>query len=313
MFEELELTFISIETNIKLKRNRVNNLYTHETELLNENFNQKSLLEKYSNELNLYREGLLEQKETNLRWEIDQAMMETKERRNLEFKRGLAKSAKICIGKLIKKEFKLNKIFSISQLVKYKKYLGLEEVIQKVDESNDKNVLLEAMSLASQFGNLEIVKYLVENAADVNTKGAYCDGTALQYASINGHLEVVKYLVENGAEVNAQEEDDDDEKALLSASCRENFKIVKHLVETVVNAKEKKYGKTALIYASREGHLEIAKYLLQNGADVNAEDDWYRTALIYASCSLCKNRGALIEIGNIKKSKRTGKNNLFYS
>ena len=264
IIEGFKFKFANLKIKIELKQHSIKDSFQREIKALNDKYNEKNLEEKYSKELNLYRDGLLKQISTNLRLEIDQANIEKKQIKNLEYK-----SAKTCIGQLIKKEFNFNKIFSISKLVKYKKFLGLEEVIETSDESNDKNILLEAISLASQFGNLEIVKYLVEYAANVNAKEVYCDGTAIQYASINGHLEIVKYLVKNGADVNAQENDDD--------SC-------KYFIETesVVNAK-KKYGKTALIYASREGHFEIVRYLVENGADVNANDDVCRTALKYAS------------------------------
>ena len=125
--------------------------------------------------------------------------MEEKQNKNLIFKRGVVESEKLCIKRVIKKEFKLNKIFEISHLVKYKKYFGLDQVIQTVDESNDENVLSDAIYLASELGHLEKVKYLVENGADVNAKDRF-DRTALIFASENGHFEIVKYLVENGAD-----------------------------------------------------------------------------------------------------------------
>ena len=156
--EELENKFVSIEANINLKSNRVYNSFANETELLNENYNKKHLFEKYSNELNIYRDGLLNQTSTNLRLEIDRVNigksdLKISKLKNLDFKRGLVKSAKICIWQLLKQEFKFNKIFSISELIKYKNYLGLSEIIQTTNESNDENILLEAMSLASQLGN----------------------------------------------------------------------------------------------------------------------------------------------------------------
>lgn len=47
--------------------------------------------------------------------------------------------------------------------------------------------------LASEFGHLEIVKYLIENEADVNVQDR--DGwTALIEATNSGRLEVVKYF-----------------------------------------------------------------------------------------------------------------------
>ena len=39
-------------------------------------------------------------------------------------------------------------------------------------------------------GHLEVVKYLVENGANIHGR----DDLAIRWASENGHLEVVKYL-----------------------------------------------------------------------------------------------------------------------
>ena len=172
MFEELEHKFTSIQTKIELKKNSINVSFEREIKVVNESYNEKNLLEKYSNELNLYRDGLLKQTSKHLRLEIDQVSLDNKQIKNLEFKHGSVKSAKISVGLLIKKEFKLSKIFAIFQLI-YKKYLGLDEVIEtdEVMESNDIYVLIEAMSLASQLGRFETVKYLHANGVDVDAKG----------------------------------------------------------------------------------------------------------------------------------------------
>ena len=50
-----------------------------------------------------------------------------------------------------------------------------------------------ALLYASQWGHLEMVKYLVGNGADVNAKDKN-DKTALILASENGHFDLVKYL-----------------------------------------------------------------------------------------------------------------------
>jgi len=41
------------------------------------------------------------------------------------------------------------------------------------------------------------------------------------------------------------------------------------------------YGMTALMYAAQGGHFQVAKLLVENGADVNKQDGM--TALMYAA------------------------------
>ena len=64
----------------------------------------------------------------------------------------------------------------------------------------NKNLFL---TKAIEDGQLEIVKYLVENGVDINAKDK--DGkTTLMKTVENRNLEIVKYLVDNGANVNAK-------------------------------------------------------------------------------------------------------------
>ena len=52
---------------------------------------------------------------------------------------------------------------------------------------------------ASENGHLEVVRYLVEQGANIHANNDY----AIRWASENGHLEVVRYLVEKGANIHA--------------------------------------------------------------------------------------------------------------
>ena len=52
-----------------------------------------------------------------------------------------------------------------------------------------------------------------------------------------------------------------------------------------VNAKDDKFGVTALIFAARDGHTEIVIALIKAGADVNAKSDKGVTALMLAAAS----------------------------
>lgn len=60
--------------------------------------------------------------------------------------------------------------------------------------------------------------------------------------------------------------------------------MVKYLVKqgADVNANGS-FGDTPLMIACEKGHLKIAKYLVKNGADVNAEDCFNKKPLIIAS------------------------------
>ncbi len=55
--------------------------------------------------------------------------------------------------------------------------------------------LLVALGCASENGHLEVVKYLVEQGANIHAYAAF----ALRWAFRNGHIEIVKYLEEQGA------------------------------------------------------------------------------------------------------------------
>ena len=68
------------------------------------------------------------------------------------------------------------------------------------------SALEKGLIICTSEGLNKLVKYLVENGADVNAKDKYGQ-TALINAVKIGNLEILKYLVENGAYVNEKDED----------------------------------------------------------------------------------------------------------
>ncbi|EIM79419.1 uncharacterized protein STEHIDRAFT_24537, partial [Stereum hirsutum FP-91666 SS1] len=60
-------------------------------------------------------------------------------------------------------------------------------------------IYFNALQAASAFGNISIVRLLLQNGADANAQGGIFS-TALQAASYHGHIDIVELLLEMGAE-----------------------------------------------------------------------------------------------------------------
>lgn len=99
---------------------------------------------------------------------------------------------------------------------------------------------------------------------------------ALMFAANEGDLNKVKELLDKGANANAKYGD----TALIRASWNGHTEIVEALVEAGadVNVKDEN-GNIALIWASAVGYIEIVKALIEAGADVDAEYEDGCTAL----------------------------------
>ena len=100
--------------------------------------------------------------------------------------------------------------------------------------------------------DIETVKRLLKEGADVNASYGSVGETALLDAAQRGRLRIVRLLLENGADVNA-------ESGLP--------------------------GRTALMVAAKRGYLNVAKLLLEMGADANISEGKQGSA-IQLSCSL---------------------------
>ncbi|MFH0866392.1 MAG: ankyrin repeat domain-containing protein [Bacteroidota bacterium] len=121
-----------------------------------------------------------------------------------------------------------------------------------------------ALQDAIYMNQLDTVKKLINNGADVNTKNIY-GATCLEMACGEGNLVLAKLLIENGADINQ----------LLN------------------------YNRTALMCALSEGkNIELVSYLIEKGAKINVIDDDGKPTLfhVYNSYSNPSSKIAFIKL-----------------
>ena len=134
------------------------------------------------------------------------------------------------------------------------------------------------MIIASALGRYYTLSLLIQSTQDLNHKD-YAGATPLHYAAQENHLKCVHILIKSGANVNVL--DDSGQTPLYIAAGEDNIKIVKALLKG--GAQIDLTGDTSPFQiACAFQNFELAKFLLHNGADIDFKDKDGRTALFYA-------------------------------
>lgn len=137
--------------------------------------------------------------------------------------------------------------------------------------------MASALHRASAAGQVETVKFLIENGANVNI-GNEASCLPIHYAARKGHAEIVKILLENGAFADPKL-GYTNVSSLNIAARWGHIKVVEvllaHGANVNVNAGKYEYvswssGDTPLHEAISGGHIDIVMLLIAQGADVNS-------------------------------------------
>jgi ankyrin repeat protein len=81
----------------------------------------------------------------------------------------------------------------------------LDDVQTMIDSETDPAAVSHALYSAARNGHTEVVKYLLDHGAAIDTKGFF-GGTGLHWAAINGHRETVELLIARGANLKIRDE-----------------------------------------------------------------------------------------------------------
>ena len=137
---------------------------------------------------------------------------------------------------------------------------------------------------ASAAGDLPRVKQLVE-ADPAAARSISPDGfPVFSLACFFGHLDTARYLAGKGADIHAAATNGSGYNALTASVTAGHVEIVKYLLENGLDANDR-YGPgyTPFLSAAANGHLEIIKLLLAHGADPAAVASDGKSALALAS------------------------------
>jgi ankyrin repeat protein len=154
----------------------------------------------------------------------------------------------------------------------------------KVDIHEENYQSSTPLLYASQAGNGELIRILLAHGA--NAKDVQTDGTtALIFAVKAGSRGGVAALVKAGAEL--ERKDELSRTALgysVSSLYHPDFEIVLALVEAGANVNaENSNGESVLFLASSGSDTRIVGLLIDQGADVNARDNYKQTPLMEAA------------------------------
>lgn len=133
---------------------------------------------------------------------------------------------------------------------------------------------------ATWFGQLPIIKYLMEHGADIKTRDIF-DQTLIHAAAWNGELKLVEFFLEKG--LSLEDKDKRGNTPLLSAAKNDRLKVVKLLVSKGANiAAQDNNGDNIFMIATKKAYVKIIDYFaFEKKVDLSAIKDKNNNTLLH--------------------------------
>ena len=145
----------------------------------------------------------------------------------------------------------------------------------------------QPLVLAAHIGDPAIAQALLEHGAAADTAEQHFGQTPLMVAARDGNLELAKLLIDAGADVNAQTAAEQPPRFIPPSESPEGLSRGAGIIRAGwPEGRGKRFPaggtKTPLLYATRAGHLEITRLLVERGASLELADGNGITPLINA-------------------------------
>lgn len=141
-----------------------------------------------------------------------------------------------------------------------------------------------ALCNAAKNKHTNIVKLLIDNGANIEEKDTL--GTALDSAARNNDIDTINLLIKHGAKTVSP-------NSLYWAAYAGCITAAKFIIENSADAEKQDYCNSALLGAINGQKIKIVKYLIKNGANLEAQCDDRYTPLMLAA------KNGNLEIGKL--------------
>lgn len=130
----------------------------------------------------------------------------------------------------------------------------------------------------------KIMDLLLKKGANIHARNAKGEN-AVYVAAGRGSLDWVKYLAERGVDLNSQSSDSDRNTALTKAIHWGHYEVAKYLVDKGADVKVRNaLGRDAFLSAVKTRSLDLVKYLVKSGkTDLRSKDNEGNTAVHIAA------------------------------